>query len=66
MDKPKDLIEFVEDRPGHDWRYALDSAKINKLGWRPTHNFEQALKKTIEWYRNNQGWWQPLKLKNQN
>lgn len=53
MDKPEDLIEFVKDRPGHDRRYALDSAKIEKLGFEPSHNFEQALKETIEWYRNN-------------
>ena len=59
--KPEDLIEFVQDRPGHDRRYALDSAKIGKLGWRPVHNFEQALKETIEWYLNNQQWWQDLK-----
>ena len=53
INKSEHLIEFVQDRPGHDRRYALDSAKIEKLGWRPTHNFEQALKETIEWYRNN-------------
>ncbi len=53
MNKPEDLIKFVKDRPGHDRRYALDSAKINKLGWKPQHNFEQALRETIEWYRNN-------------
>lgn len=63
MDRSEDLIEFVQDRPGHDRRYALDSAKINKLGWRPQHNFEQALKETIEWYSNNRKWWQDLKVK---
>ena len=50
MNKPEDLIEFVKDRPGHDRRYALDSAKIEKLGFKPQHNFKQALEETIEWY----------------
>ncbi|GAI03226.1 unnamed protein product, partial [marine sediment metagenome] len=53
MNKPEDLIEFVKDRPGHDRRYALDSAKIEKLGWKPHHNFKQALEETVEWYRSN-------------
>ena len=53
MNKSEDLIEFVKDRPGHDRRYALDNAKIEKLGFRPQHNFKQALEETIEWYRNN-------------
>jgi len=61
MKKPEDLIEFVQDRPGHDRRYALDSVKIKKLGWKPQHNFEQALQETVEWYENNQDWWQALK-----
>jgi len=56
----KDLIEFVEDRPGHDLRYALNSSKIRKLGWRPKYKFEEGLKKTIEWYLNNKWWWKPL------
>ena len=54
-------IEFDKDRPGHDRRYALDCAKLDRLGWRPHHNFEQALKETIEWYHNNTEWWQSLK-----
>ena len=61
MNKTEELIEFVEDRPGHDRRYALDSAKIDKLGWRLRHKFEQSLKETVEWYHNNKNWWQPLK-----
>ena len=56
----KDLIEFVEDRPGHDIRYSLDSSKINKLGWKPKHGFEDGLKETIEWYLNNEWWWKSL------
>lgn len=61
MQESESLIEFVKDRPGHDRRYALDSAKLANLGWKSKHNFEQALKETIEWYQNNQKWWQPLK-----
>lgn len=63
LKKPHDLIEFVEDRPGHDRRYSLESAKINGLGWRPSHDFEEALKSTIDWYKNNRNWWEPLRRK---
>jgi dTDP-glucose 4,6-dehydratase len=59
--KPLDLIEFVEDRPGHDLRYSLDSSKIrSELGWKPKYSFEEALKKTVRWYINNENWWRPL------
>ena len=52
-----DLIEFVEDRPGHDFRYAIDANKIkSKLGWTPSESFQSGIKKTIEWYLNNQEW----------
>jgi dTDP-glucose 4,6-dehydratase len=52
LEKPHSLIEHVTDRPGHDERYALDSAKIRKeLGWKPEHGFEAELKDTIDWYR---------------
>ena len=61
MNKSEDLIEFVQDRPGHDRRYALDSTKIDKLGWNPSYDFEQALGETVEWYRQNQKWWQGIK-----
>ena len=51
------LIRFVTDRPGHDWRYAIDATKIRKeLGWRPNHGFEEALEATIDWYMNNMDW----------
>jgi dTDP-glucose 4,6-dehydratase len=56
----RDLIEFVEDRPGHDIRYSLDSSKIGKLGWKPKHGFEDGLKETVEWYLKNEWWWKPL------
>ena len=57
LNKPKSLIRFVKDRPGHDFRYSLNCEKIKKLGWIPRYNFEDALKETIEWYRDNE-WWQ--------
>lgn len=61
MGKKKELIEFVEDRPGHDLRYSLDSTKIrSKLGWKPRTNFKEGIKKTVEWYLNNEWWWKPL------
>lgn len=61
MEKDKDSIEYVNDRPGHDRRYALDSSKIEKLGWSVSADFDTNLKKTVEWYRNNADWWRPLK-----
>jgi dTDP-glucose 4,6-dehydratase len=63
MGKPKDAYEHVKDRPGHDMRYAIDSSKLQKkLGWKPKYtNFEQGLADTIKWYKENQGWWEPLK-----
>lgn len=57
LGKSRDLIYFVQDRPAHDKRYALDSAKIKKLGWKNIFNFKQALQKTIEWYLNNKDWY---------
>ncbi|MBL7057085.1 dTDP-glucose 4,6-dehydratase [Candidatus Woesearchaeota archaeon] len=60
----EDQIEFVKDRKGHDFRYAIDFTKINKeLGWSPKHNFEEGLKTTIQWYKENEEWWKPLKSK---
>ena len=53
------LIEFVADRPGHDLRYAIDASKIQRdLGWEPLETFETGIKKTVEWYLNNENWWQ--------
>lgn len=56
----QDLIEFVENRPGHDIRYSLDSSKIQSLGWAPKHSFKEGLKETVAWYLENEWWWQPL------
>lgn len=61
LEKDKTSIEFVRDRPAHDWRYALDSSKLRALGWAPKYDFESALQKTIDWYKNNENWWKPLK-----
>lgn len=56
-----DLITFVEDRPGHDVRYANDASRIRRdLGWRPEVGFEEGLRKTVEWYLDNEDWWTPL------
>lgn len=60
LDKPESLIEFVPDRPGHDFRYALNISKIKKLGWKPSVTFEDGIKKTVEWYSENRWWWEPL------
>lgn len=58
LEKPISLIEFVEDRKGHDLRYAIDSSKIqNQLNWRQRYDFEKGLKETIQWYIDNKDWW---------
>lgn len=61
LKKPESLLQFVKDRPGHDRRYALSSDKIRKLGWKPKHKFEEALRETIKWYAKHKGWWQKIK-----
>jgi dTDP-glucose 4,6-dehydratase len=63
--KPESLITFVEDRPGHDIRYSLDSSKArSNLGWKPKFSFEQSLESTIKWYVENEKWWTPLSTAN--
>ncbi|MFC2012625.1 GDP-mannose 4,6-dehydratase, partial [Chloroflexota bacterium] len=62
MGKPENLIKFVEDRLGHDRRYALDASKIrHELGWRPFHSFEETLSTTVKWYVNGKSWWSRIK-----
>jgi len=57
-----ELIQFVPDRPGHDTRYAMDTSKLqDELGWRPTEDFETGIRKTVEWYFDNEWWWRPLR-----
>ena len=55
------MITFVQDRPGHDARYAIDPSRIrDELGWRPSVTVEQGLEKTVQWYLDNEDWWGPL------
>ena len=61
LGKPKSLIRFVQDRPGHDRRYAVDCRKLRQIGWQPTVSFDAGLKETVEWYRQNESWWRPIK-----
>jgi hypothetical protein len=51
LGKPESLLTFVKDRPGHDWRYALDSSDTRSLGWKPAVSFQEGLEKTVDWYR---------------
>ena len=61
MNKSEDLIEFVEDRPGHDFRYSMDSQKIKQeLNWETKVNFEEGIKKTVDWYLTNREWWENI------
>ena len=60
-DSYKDQIQFVVDRPGHDFRYAIDWTKIEReLGWRPRESFDSGMRKTVRWYLDNRTWWEPL------
>ncbi len=62
MGKPESLIKYVKDRPGHDFRYAMDFTKIEKeLGWRPLMTFEEGISSTIEWYLANRPWWEKIR-----
>ncbi|SFM25751.1 dTDP-glucose 4,6-dehydratase [Gracilibacillus orientalis] len=60
LNKSEDSIEFVKDRLGHDKRYAIDPNKLEKLGWKPTYDFESGINQTINWYLNNKDWWQSI------
>jgi len=62
LGKPESLIRYVEDRPGHDRRYAMDSSKIrDELGWQPGHSFEDAMQATVDWYLQNRVWWERIR-----
>ena len=63
LGKDDSHIEYVDDRLGHDLRYALDIEKARKIGWEPKHTFEDAIKKTINWYLENEDWWKKLQTK---
>jgi dTDP-glucose 4,6-dehydratase len=60
-DRDESLIEYVTDRPGHDRRYSLSSAKLRELGWEPSRRFSEGLQQTVEWYRDNEWWWGPIR-----
>ena len=55
------LVRQVEDRPGHDRRYCLDSSRLEALGWRRTRSFEDGIVETVAWYRDRRDWWEPIK-----
>ena len=62
LDKPRTLVRHVEDRPGHDRRYALDCGKLARItGWQPAVAFEDGIRRTVEWFRANEAWWRPIK-----
>jgi dTDP-glucose 4,6-dehydratase len=62
LGKPATLIRHVEDRPGHDRRYAVDSSKLSRLtGWKPAVSFEDGIRQTVAWFQNNVAWWRPIK-----
>ncbi|HYS03909.1 MAG TPA: dTDP-glucose 4,6-dehydratase [Candidatus Dormibacteraeota bacterium] len=61
LGKPRTLLRHVQDRPGHDRRYALDCSRIQALGWSPRVRFEEGLERTVSWYAENRAWWQPIK-----
>lgn len=61
LEKPRALIKYVKDRPGHDRRYSLSAEKLARLGWRPQGDFESKLARTIEWYAQNRWWWEKIK-----
>jgi dTDP-glucose 4,6-dehydratase len=61
LNKDESMIEYVTDRPGHDFRYSLDCGKLHSLGWSPRYSFEDGLKDTVTWYTRNARWWRPLR-----
>jgi dTDP-glucose 4,6-dehydratase len=63
LDRGEDLVEYVPDRLGHDRRYSVDITKITALGWQRRRSLDEALAETVEWYRDNRWWWEPLKVR---
>ncbi|NLF32675.1 MAG: dTDP-glucose 4,6-dehydratase [Planctomycetes bacterium] len=63
LGRGRELITFVADRPGHDYRYAMDVTRAEALGWRRRHNFADGLAATVRWYRDNEPWWRQVKQK---
>ena len=62
LGKDESFIEYVEHRLGHDFRYAIDDSKLKSLGWTPEHSVDKALEKTVDWFKENEWWWKPLKM----
>ena len=65
LGRDESWIDWVPDRPGHDFRYAVDSSKLRALGWSPAHDFSDRLEDTIAWYRDRRDWWEPVKAADQ-
>ena len=61
LGQDESMVEYVDDRLGHDRRYSIDLSKVRSLGWAPKHEFREALEATVAWYQNNAWWWEPLK-----
>ena len=61
LGKGEDLIRRVADRPGHDWRYSIDSSKLRGLGWEPAMDWDEGIASTVTWYRENESWWRKIK-----
>jgi dTDP-glucose 4,6-dehydratase len=61
LDKPASLKQHVSDRLGHDRRYAVNTTKLSALDWQPQISLEHGLRETVNWYRDNEAWWRPLK-----
>jgi len=61
LGKDDSMIEYVEDRKGHDFRYSLDFSKLRDMGWEPAFSFDEAMTATVQWYIDNEWWWRPLK-----
>ena len=62
LGKPRSLIRHVEDRPGHDRRYSVDSSKLMRTtGWKPEKAFEEGIRETVEWFVANESWWRPIR-----
>ena len=61
LGQDESMIEYVEDRLGHDRRYSIDTARVRSLGWEPEQDLGDALESTVAWYRDNRWWWEPLR-----
>jgi dTDP-glucose 4,6-dehydratase len=61
LNRSSSMIEYVRDRPGHDFRYSLDCSKLIAMGWKPAYTFNEAIEDTISWYIQNERWWRPLR-----